>query len=78
MPMSFSHELNSTDVSIGATVLVSCPADQVFEDNSEISNVTTTCMANGAWNPSIANCKGTLYASLNKSTSMHPHNELHQ
>jgi hypothetical protein len=59
--MSLSHVLNSSDISVGSVVHVSCPAGQIFNDNLEGDRnaaKTAKCMADGNWNPVIADCKG--------------------
>lgn len=61
MPMSFSYNTSSTNTSIGTVLDVSCLTDKVFDDNSNRKNLTTTCMADGQWDPPIPNCKGILF-----------------
>ena len=56
LPMSNSHVVNSSDVSPGAVINVTCPAGQILTDAQPY--ITAVCEIAGVWNPVIPDCTG--------------------
>jgi len=56
LPVAFSRVVNSTDVTPGTVVNVTCPPGQFLANGKY--NITSTCGTDGAWNPNIPDCKG--------------------
>jgi len=63
LPLAFSRVVNTTSVTPGTGITVSCPAGQVLSNGKY--NMTSGCTADGRWMPGIPDCKGHRVTSFN-------------